>query len=282
MKSEQLVLTWETEYGMPGVDAGNENPLARATDSLFRFGRPFSRLGKCFFVEPGGLLRWLGIFVHSAGDRILFFPGVAALSGHVVAVENQTQRWNQAFQIDHLSLEPDRRSWHFTEPQSRDHLGKLATSKLDACRTFWFSMSVAPENLRLLWQETKVVAETPSRDIERRTEIFRQSREGMTFQLLSLNTLSQSIPSPGFLHFSVVVGPPGFPAGNYPVLGLPHGGPFLPLPPPKANNQIPFRAYRLALSDTVHIEIMVSAQPGHLLKNVVYSCAASGSSDVQF
>lgn len=228
-------------------------------------------------MEPEGIVRWLGIFVHSAGDRVLFFPGDAAPNTHVRAVEHNSDRWNQPFKIDHLSLEPDWQSWHLTSPQSRDHLGKLATEKLDSERTFWFAMSVAADNLRLARNTTRVVADTPTGDTNRRTAVFQQSRKGAIFQMMTLHTDHQKIPTNGFLHFSVVVGPPGFPVGNGDVLGLPHGGPFLARPQLSQGVKVPLRLYRLALSESVELEITVSAHAGPLSTNVVYSSLAGRS-----
>ena len=60
---ETLELAFEVDGARPGTDRCADNPLARATDCLFRQGRPFSRLSKCFFRGIDGRLRWLGIFV---------------------------------------------------------------------------------------------------------------------------------------------------------------------------------------------------------------------------
>jgi hypothetical protein len=111
---DSLELIWKMEGVLAGLDDAIDNPLARVTDRLFRLGRPFSRLTKGFFVGPDGICRWLGIFVHSAGDRLLFFPGFAEPQSYVRAYTGDVPRWNQLFQIDHLSLEPDRQSWHIT------------------------------------------------------------------------------------------------------------------------------------------------------------------------
>tara|TARA_R110000868_G_scaffold234868_1_gene488528 strand:- start:3724 stop:4554 length:831 start_codon:yes stop_codon:yes gene_type:complete len=273
---ERLELTWEADFGNPGVDEAADNPLARATDRLFRLGKPFPHLGKCFFKEPEGIVRWLGVFVHSAGDRVLFFPGDAAPNAHVRAVEHSSDRWSQPFQIDHLSLERDWKSWHLTSPQSKDHLGKLATEKLDSERTFWFAMSIASENLRLARNTTRVIADMPAGNADRRAAIFQQSREGAIFQMMTLNTDQQKIPTDSFLHISVVVGRPGFPIVNGNVLGLPHGGPFLDQSHLLQGVKIPLRLYRLTLSEFVELEITVSTHAGRLNTNVVYSCRQSG------
>ena len=101
---ETLELAFEVDGARPGTDRCADNPLARATDCLFRQGRPFFRLSKCFFRGIDGRLRWLGIFVHSAGNRIIFFPGFAQLHKEVVGYRDDVLAWDRPFQIDHLSL----------------------------------------------------------------------------------------------------------------------------------------------------------------------------------
>jgi len=73
---DELAITWQSEFGVPGVDADPLNPLARALDRLLSDGQPFSRLALCFFAEgdidSGDIRdpRWFGAFVHSAGECV--------------------------------------------------------------------------------------------------------------------------------------------------------------------------------------------------------------------
>ncbi len=173
-----LELTWcmDGDTVTSGVDDSPENPLARATQCLFLEGKPFTRLNKCFFLDPDGRMRWLGIFVHSAGDRIIFFPGFTELHQHITAYNGDIPRWDQEFRIDHLSLESNRQSWHFTEPLSAAHVGEMYTHQLAPGVFHWFSMSVkGKHDLRLARKETKVSAVTPPQDTDRRMGIFRAS-----------------------------------------------------------------------------------------------------------
>lgn len=264
-RMDTLQLTWQMDGCTPGVDASTENPLARATDCLFCLGRPFSRLNKCFFVGADGTMRWLGIFVHSAGDRLLFFPGFAQPQTQVLAHCESGVRWDQPFQIDHLSLESDRRTWHLTAPKSIDHLGRLPTRKLGADRLHWFSMSAADAaHLRVVREETRVLAPTPPQDVDRRVQIFKGARENATFQIVRLNSDFPSLVEPTFLHFSVVVGPRGFSSPQNELLGLPQGSPFLPSTRPIEAIQAPIRLHRVLLSDNIELEITAANLPGDL------------------
>lgn len=268
---EILELTWQMDGVVAGTDDSAENPLARATDCLFRQGRPFSRLSKCFFRGPDDIVRWLGIFVHSAGDRVIFFPGFAEPQTYVTGYADDALRWSQPFQIDHLSLEADRLSWHFTEPKSADHLGKMYTIELGPRVVHWFSMSVtAQEDLRIARENTLVSAPTPSRDIDRRMGVFVRSREGALFQLVELNKERPLTPAPNFLHFSVVVGPPGFESPGTEIFGAPHGSP-LHHASMESLSKVPIRVHRVSLSDEVDIEITSALLPGELQMRYIFS-----------
>lgn len=118
-----LELTWEMPIGRQGVDDSSDTPLRRALDSLLGEGRPAKRFIQCWFNSPDRTLRWLGVFVHTAGDRVCFFPGFATPFDRVVSYDLDAPRWDQAFELDHLTIERDRRNWHLTSPGSVDHLG---------------------------------------------------------------------------------------------------------------------------------------------------------------
>lgn len=269
---EVLELTWSMDGDIvsSGVDDSPENPLARATQCLFLEGKPFTRLNKCFFLDPDGKMRWLGIFVHSAGDRVIFFPGFAELQHHITAYNGDALRWNQKFKIDHLSLEPDWQSWHFTEPRSVAHIGKMYTHQLAPNVFHWFSMSVkSRHDLRIARKETKVSAITPPKDVDRRLEIFRASREDAEFQIVGLNESSPS-HQPSFFHFSVTIGPPGFEAGHSEILGTPYGSPLVKEHHDRPLVDIPSRVHRIQLSDRVELEVTSSVLHGDLQNRMVF------------
>ena len=254
-------------------DSSPENPLSRAIDCLLQHGKPFNRLNKCFFLDQSGTLRWLGIFIHSRGDRILFFPGITEYKNHVVAYNGDSLRWDQSFKIDHISLEPDWESWHFTEPASAQHLGKMYAHKLSQDVRHWFSMSVrANEDLRITRRETRVLSRSSihSGDIDRRIKELGKSREDAEFPIISLNEQSQ-LDQPNFVHFSVVIGPPNFTSPGQHIFGLPYGSPFVDASSGTPTENIPCRAHRCKLSDTAELEIISAVLPGTLKKDFLYS-----------
>ena len=102
-----LELTWQMPLGRQGVDDSSDTPLRRALVSLVGEGRPAKRFVQCWFKGPDQTVRWLGVFVHTAGDRVSFFPGFATPFDRVVSYELDEPRWNQAFELDHLTIERD-------------------------------------------------------------------------------------------------------------------------------------------------------------------------------
>lgn len=251
--------------GRPGRDDSPDNPIARALNKLLREGQPFHRLNHCYFSDGTDDLRWLGVLVHSAGDRVLFFPGFAETQTRIQGYQNDREVWNQPFVFDHASLERDRRSWHATSPRSTEHLGSPKTLEIGQGRVFWFGLSVKSSAvLRAVLESTTATAYVPQSDSRRRADVLGAAREGAEFPIMALNTEHPTNDQEYFLHFAFVVGPAGFPEYPGPELGAPFGSPFLcsPLPNPIVN--VPIRLHRVALSDTVEVQVSCVALPGAL------------------
>lgn len=269
---ELIELTWSMPIGQPGVDASQENPLARSTRKLFADGKPFLRLSQCFFRGEDTQLRWFGVFVHSAGERLLFFPGFAEPFKHVIAYNGSVPRWNEGFLVDHLTLERDRRSSHLTSPGSLEHLGKLGTLQIDSAKTFWFSMSMASESaLCPAYTETRVSVAAPHKDVDRRAQAFVSAREGSDFPIIELHKEYATTQSPRFLHFSVIVGPPGFEDTDNQVYGIPHGSPFVDPLITQELKRLPVREHRVRLSENIELQIIATVLPGKLLTPVCFA-----------
>ncbi len=260
-----------------GYDQCQDNPLARATRNLFSTsGQPFKRLTKCFFQDPSECIRWFGVFVHSAGDRILFFPGYSKLHDHLVGYMGENPWKEASMDVDHISLEKDRLSWHFTNKNSTEHVGSISTHRISDTALYWFSLSVLDSSsLRAVRENTVITAPIPSSDVDRRVSVFTESREDAVFQLLCLNR-DHSLPSkPMFLHFSVLVGLPGFCIPQNTIMGLPANGVF--------SNEVaesieshPVRIHRIQLSESIELMIIVSAHHGNLEKEFVFSGVCPG------
>ena len=251
--------------GVPGTDASGTGPFARALRQLLQEGKPFTSISHCYFKDESGVPRWFGVFVHSAGDRVIFFPGVAEPVDGIQTDNSGTKTRHVPFDFDHLSLERDRRTWHATSVGSRAHLAGPPTLPLGEGRVLWFGMSVAsPHALRTVNAKTEVSALVHPNDGKRRAAVLSKARESSTFPMMSLNTDWPAAPSPAFLHFAVVVGPAGFPEYRGPEFGLPFDSPFVVDGLASLPAELPVRMTRFALSETVDVQITCTALVGTL------------------
>src|SRR5262249_55452742 len=140
-----LKLTFQMPNGLPGQDDDPKNPVSRALTSLMRDSTLLPTFTQAFLIDEteGQPWRWLGIFVRSAGDRILFFPGFKDDIDRVRGSRGEQLKFDRQFRIDHLSLEKDRESWHITTGRSKDHQGGPPATDLGGGRVLWFGMSLA-------------------------------------------------------------------------------------------------------------------------------------------
>lgn len=274
---DRISLAWAYSQGCEGRDEGQDNPLARATRRLMSEGQPFSRLNMSFFDSGEGHIRWLGVFVHSAGDRILFFPGWERLPHGVRGFVGSSPHSEAPFECDHVTLEKDWRTWHVTSAGRADRVNVPRTLDVGQSRVLWFGMSVASADvLRLVCRETVATATTPPSDSDRRMEVFGSSREGAEFNLISANTDGPRVPQSHFLHFSFVIGPQGFEDYQGQQLGFPHGSPFLRAPLPDTMSDVRLRSHRVRLSQRADIQIIVSQLPGALIVPMSFTTPVHG------
>jgi hypothetical protein len=171
-----IEITGSFDQGSDGIDRDRQNPLSRALDRFLRTGKPPGKLTNCYFIDEAGTWRWFGVFGFSEGDRVLFFPGLSgSYDGTSSCVRDATglhDLGSRSMEIDHVSLEKDLHSTHFTSAQSKQHLGSFSTLSLSEGRYLWFGLSVrCPEVLRPLMKDTRAVATAPATDSKRRVPL---------------------------------------------------------------------------------------------------------------
>lgn len=258
--------------GFPGEDLAASNPLWRATSRLFETGKPFPRLCMCFFKSPSDELKWLGVFVHTAGEKISFFPGFADSYSGVLGFREKKQVWNQAFDFDHLTLEPTLKTWHATSSRSQEHLGKPRTLDLGESRVLWFGMSVVNEHiLRPVRNQTRLRVYIPRSDARRRLDAFIAARDGARFPIVELNDEYSVSFDPAFLHFAVIAGPKGFSDYQAPDLGFPFDSPFLATKLQGDIGPLPLRSHRVELSESIDLQIVSCKLPGQAMLPVSFT-----------
>jgi hypothetical protein len=258
-QSDFLTFAWHFAGGGNGRDESPYNPIARATRRLLQDGQPFERMTFSFFQSNGSPLTWIGAFVHSAGDRVLFFPGFANTHAGVEKHNGSLLTTSPAFEVDHVSLERDRKSWHLTSKNRKSYENVPSTTDLGQSRTLWFGLSISSlDVLRVLKQETTVQSGAPSSDASRRASVISESLKLAQHNIVQLDTGYTHTLDQGFLHLWFVVGPPGFPDYNGPHFGFP----FLVRRPEWEREHLPIRSHRIRLSETVDIQVAAMLIPG--------------------
>jgi hypothetical protein len=270
---DELRFSWTMDLGTDGVDAEPSNPFARAMDRLLKEGQPIKNISLCFLNLPvsqhdAAALRWLGVFVYSAGDRLLFFPGYADVPTKIVGFRGRSKMHDADKTTDHLSLERDKKSWHATSPDSKRHFGGPKPLDLGNGCVLWFGMSFPNRDaMRGVKKTTNVSSSVPSADTRRRTQVFEMARHNNAFPIVSVNTEHAYDPKPGFYHVSIIVGPPGFPLYTGCEHGYPRGSPFLIDPLPDAL-QVPISVYKLNMDTYCKLQITLMRLPGRIASSL--------------
>lgn len=271
MADNHLSLTYEVDLGVPGVDHDPTHPLSRAMDDAIQGGRLPGRLTNCFFAyhaaEGQSHLRWLGVFGCTPTGRVLFFPGYFLRLLNYAHGKSQ-QRVN-AFDIDHITLEPGLKKWHLTGARGRRQ-GGMTTRNLGGGCLLWFGMSVTrPDVLRAVKRETRIEATVPSSDVDRRsTALLDAVRGAHDFIVMLPPHLGQNIEN-GFLHFAVLVGAEQFDSYMGAELALPKGSPMASAL--NVGSTFPVRIHRSQLADGIFLQVTCSFVPGVLARPVIFS-----------
>ena len=244
----KIELTWKFEPGEPGFDDDPDNPLWRATEHLLSHGAPQERLVMAYVIDQrsGTTYRWLGVFAHSAGDRLVFFHGLD-FAPKWVNINRGGGTEKKYIDIDHMSLERDWSRWHFTSRGSEHHVGSATTRDLGKGWRFWFGLSIPNlDNLRVVKKQTKVVGTSPGSDAKRRIDSFMNSREGVTFPLI---TMPASTPeSESFPYFEVVIAPS---------TSATHKGPYVgPSANEVTNAQTPVMIHHFSIGPFADVEVV--------------------------
>jgi hypothetical protein len=187
---DKLEITFTEHTGAPGTDSDPHNPLARALSRLLKTGKPFGWIHACYFnpLPMAKGLRWLGIFMYSEGDRVIYFPGLREPQAQTFTSRGSEPIQRRQFQVDHLSLEADRRDWHLTGTGAKPHIGTYRSTDLGQGRVLWFGMSIAsPDVLRLVHTRTLVDAQVPPTDARRRGDVIMRAREDVVFNEVLFN-----------------------------------------------------------------------------------------------
>lgn len=265
-----ITVHWKLEHGSEGVDDDPFNPLARATKKLLVDGSPQPAISLCFFdpgldEDRGHKIRWVGAFVLSAGNQLIFFPGFASQHLRFSVCRNNQKREDYQFPVDHITLEKQFIPWHISGVGPRDHLRSFRTRSLGEGRVLWAGISVSNfDVLREVKKETLTYITVPEADSERRGKLFLDARQVQKYPCLTLHPEALSRFNPGFLHLSLIVGPSGFHETQGDHLALPSNSSFLKNPLSEQLRSMPMQSQKLSLNPRIDLEILALWLPGTL------------------
>lgn len=222
---DTVVLEFEMQHALGGAAAAPEldgHPLSNALRSLLGDGRPMKDFRNILFSRDTTWTRpvyWLGVLVHTAGQRVLFFPGFRAVGLHPVRA-GEPQPY-VPFPVEHITVERDRLTVHFTSAASDSHLGRERTVPVGE-GVFAFAMHVRDPNvLHVLQRSTRFGFPVPASDVARRRELLGAIRKNAQDALLTLNPDAPVHGVATFLYVEVYVGPRNFTIPVAPARALP-------------------------------------------------------------
>ena len=268
---DTIELSFTLDEGHAGIDDDPLNPMSRAFQALMEEGRPHRGHALCFYSAEErnlgnvSLLRWLGIFVLSSGERIIFFPGVSKPLSWIETTTHNHTLPRTSFNINHISLEPIQQSWHFTTANSSNHKSGGRTRDLGQGRLGWFGLSVKSENLlRKVSSTTLAIFKSPPSDLGRRIEHLGDKQVKAPHHLLHLMDGSKDRFEKGFLHFCFTAIPKNAPNYEGPTWLFPTGSPSLSRTFPESIRNFQLRVHRIPLIGLYDIQISCMWIPGEL------------------
>lgn len=268
---EKIHLNFELDIGQSGSDDDPFNPLSRALRVPLEEGKPQEGLVLCFYhgenfdESSNPNIRWLGSFVYSSGNRIIFFPGINNPPDWTQHASSKTLNNKVSFKLDHISMEPSRKRWHFTTPGSHHHRRGGMTRDLGEGRQNWVGLSISTENeLRIVRNNTTASFSCPPSDANRRIEHLSELYSNAPHHSVGLLESSKERFEKGFLHISFIALPKEAPVYKGPSWLPPVGSPFLDAQTPMKISKLQMRWHRVYLPGDYDIQLTLMWLPGLL------------------
>jgi hypothetical protein len=238
------------EFHGSGTSSNPTSALVRPFRLLLDEGKPIGTINYVLF--KGKTLRVLGTFNFTPGKRLLFFPGLIGRKPRWFTKGSFVKSANETEIIDHLTLEPDLRSYHTTvlgPSSSRSVLTSYRTINVKKNLTYWFGLSLQNEEMLEICPEEMVFRfMSPPQDTHRRANVVLESRRGAKFHITSLYPKSEFVDC--YLHFDFIVDQSRFAASiltRFPELaslhGLPSGPTTAPTSPPLLKARVPIPSH---------------------------------------
>lgn len=241
--------------GSSGADVAPENPLARATRRLLDEGHRTVSAIPATLSDQAGATFWLGFFALTEVGRVLFFPGFKDRFERIAGgLWDGRSQFDRKLDVDHLTLEANRRTWHITDHSRRRYQRGARTRDVGEGRVLWFCVTTSgPSDFRPLKARTFV----PFRPVA--NEEVARDREARFFACVgngasSTLSLPERPPGDSALHVAVVVAAPGAPPYDGDGMPFPFAAPGVERIAPATSGVL----VRLLLSPAVELQILAT------------------------
>ena len=235
--------------------------LLRPFRQLATTGKPVGRINYVF-LQNGEEHYVLGSLCHTPGERLLFYPGLRnrAPLWQRSSGKTATYRGRRGDALDHVTLEPDLKTWHprfldgaggSTKLKASDsHRSSFATARRGDL-VFWFSLAIRQLGcLELLPSNVQIEWEVPGGDAARRVEEVMKARDGAVFHIAQFNPSSE-FDGPWYVFVSFVIDTRRIPrkAGlNWALVNAPTTAPMVS-PTLDGELTIPIRSHRVRIPE---------------------------------
>jgi hypothetical protein len=271
-----LTIKSELPTGAPGEDTDPWNPLARAVRALLHDGTRIRTAAHLYLADEvtGEISRWIGMVVEGESGRVMFFPALPTPPDRMRLQRARTAPVDLSFNVDHLTLEPDWKSWHMTQlrPVGPPRRGGPRTWDLGDGNVLWFGMTIGKDDaLRRVKQTTTVTAAAPR---NRGEAIARLEAFERAVKCAEMGVIAKPGPPPfrrALCHFSIILAPPTAPFYTGPERG--YGGSFDGvLTALHGEAPTPTRSLwtSATLSDRIRIQVIATWVPGEMATPAVF------------
>jgi hypothetical protein len=200
-KQEIIDISLVLENIGKGEEVGIANALVRPYRLLINEERRVGKITHSFYQENTDSFRIFGSFCYTPSNRLLFFPGIEKKKLLWDSVD--TTRVMPTKNIDHFTLESNRKSWHVTvlNKTQQDWLPSRQLLEIEPEIFLWFGLSVKnPLEFEKTPKETKL--SFPVKDSQRAINIFHESRDKAVWNILQLHP-DETLRDEDYLHFDV-------------------------------------------------------------------------------
>lgn len=270
MKLTESRIELEISFGKDQIDDDRAHTLARALRNLLQDGKPQGRAANCLLDpneqhDQGPDVRWVGVFVHTKGDRVLFFPDIHEV-GSIYTPAHGARRVDRTFLLDHVTFDKGGREIHTTMNQPKRHHRVGKPQDVGHGAKFWFGLSLRSiDMLRPVSRRTILRFDVPEADADRRSQALENIQAGGLDRILTLHPEARTTNPEGFFHAKVFVGPVGFHSHDLIrcPLGMPVQGRF--------RFTAPVYPHRLQISDELELQINTMWYPGKIGSPAIFS-----------